>query len=130
MPESHAPTDSGTVRALLCDAFGTPAALRDSVARLRAEALRMPVALRRAFWFDDVIAFAIVRPAQAIGSFIGRVLDPHVIDAGVRDVAWFAGVLGLFARALQNGLVRTYALTLAIGAACFIAYYAVMGAPH
>jgi NADPH2:quinone reductase len=28
MPESHAPTDSGTVRALLCDAFGTPAALR------------------------------------------------------------------------------------------------------
>ena len=110
--------------------YGTPAALRDSVARLRAEALRMPVALRRAFWFDDVIAFAIVRPAQAIGSFIGRVLDPHVIDAGVRDVAWFAGVLGLVARALQNGLVRTYALTLAIGAACFIAYYAVMGAPH
>jgi NADH-quinone oxidoreductase subunit L len=110
--------------------YGTPAALSDSVARLRAEALRMPVALRRAFWFDDLIALAIVRPAQAIGSVIGRVIDPHVIDAGVRDIAWFAGVLGFFARALQNGLVRTYALTLAIGAACFIAYFAVMGVPH
>jgi NADH-quinone oxidoreductase subunit L len=110
--------------------YGTPEALRDSVARLRAEGLRMPVALRRAFWFDDVIALAIVRPAQALGSFIGRVIDPHVIDAGVRDVAWFAGALGFFARALQNGLVRTYALTLAIGAACFIAYFAVMGAPR
>ncbi len=107
--------------------YGTPAALRGSVERLRAEALAMPVALERAFWFDDAIAFAIVRPAQALGAFIGRVLDPHVIDAAVRDIAWLAGALGLVARALQNGLVRTYAFTIAIGAACFIAYFAFVG---
>jgi hypothetical protein len=55
------------------------------------------------------------------------VLDPHVIDAAVRDIAWLAGALGLVARALQNGLVRTYAFTIAIGAACFIAYFAFVG---
>jgi hypothetical protein len=68
-----------------------------------------------------------VRPAGALGSAIVRVIDPHVIDAGVRDVAWLAGALGLVARALQNGLVRSYAFTVVIGAACFIAYYALIG---
>ncbi|MBD5635795.1 MAG: NADH-quinone oxidoreductase subunit L [Candidatus Eremiobacteraeota bacterium] len=107
--------------------YGAPTAQNDAIGRLRAEALGMPLALRRAFWFDDAIDFALVRPAQALGTAIVRVVDPHVIDAGVRDVAWSAGALGFFARALQNGLVRGYALTIVVGAACFIAYYALIG---
>jgi hypothetical protein len=53
-----------------------------------------------------------------------------VIDAGVRDVAWFAGTLGAVARALQSGLVRGYALTIVAGAALFVAYFAWLGGPR
>jgi NADH-quinone oxidoreductase subunit L len=110
--------------------YGAPAAQAGAVDRLRREALGMPQALRRAFWFDDAIDAGIVRPSQAIGNAISRFVDPHVIDAGVRDVAWLAGALGVVFRILQNGLVRSYALTIVIGAACFIAYFAYIGVPR
>ena len=110
--------------------YGAPAVQGDAVDRLRREAVGMPQALRHAFWFDDAIGLAIVRPSQALGTAISRFVDPHVIDAGVRDLAWLAGALGLVFRALQNGLVRAYALTIVIGAACFIAYFAYLGVPR
>jgi NADH-quinone oxidoreductase subunit L len=110
--------------------YGAPAAQTGAIDRLRREALAMPAAVRRAFWFDDAIAFAIVRPSQALGRAISQFIDPHVIDAGVRDVAWLASALGLVFRALQSGLVRAYALTIVVGAACFIAYFAYIGAPR
>ncbi len=110
--------------------YGAPAVQGDAVDRLRREAVGMPQALRHAFWFDDAIGLAIVRPSQALGTAISRFIDPHVIDAGVRDLAWLAGALGLVFRALQNGLVRAYALTIVIGAACFIAYFAYLGVPR
>jgi len=107
--------------------YGAPAARADAVARLGREAAGMPVALRRAFWVDDLLAALFVRPLQAFGELIARTLDPHVIDAGVRDFAWLAGALGAIFRRLQTGLVRGYALTIVIGAAGFIAYFALLG---
>ena len=124
----YAVVTAGVVLAYL--RYGAPAVQAGAVARLRAEALAMPAILRRAFWFDDLIAVAIVRPAQALGNAFWRTIDPHVIDAGVRDVAWFAGTLGAVARALQSGLVRGYALTIVAGAALFIAYFAWLGGPR
>jgi hypothetical protein len=50
-----------------------------------------------------------------------------VIDAAVRDLVWLAGALGVLFRKLQTGLVRGYALTIVIGAAAFIAYFATIG---
>ena len=108
--------------------YGAPAAQAAAPARLRTETERMPAALRHAFWFDDVIDAAIVHPAQALGIAITRFIDPHVIDAGVRDVVWVAGALGAIFRKLQTGLVRGYALTIVIAAAAFIAYFATLGA--
>jgi NADH-quinone oxidoreductase subunit L len=108
--------------------YGSPFAQSDAVARLSAEARAMPQALRRAFWFDDLIDAVVVKPAHDLGNAIGETIDPHVIDAGVRDVAWLAGALGFFARSLQSGLVRGYAFTIVVGAACFIAYFALIGA--
>jgi len=110
--------------------YGAPAAQAAAIDRLRRETLVMPARLRYLLWFDDAIALAIVRPSQALGGGISRFIDPHVIDAGVRDVAWVAGALGLAFRALQSGLVRAYALTIVIGAACFIAYFAYIGVPR
>jgi NADH-quinone oxidoreductase subunit L len=108
--------------------YGAPAPQAAAVERLRAEAVGMPPALVHAFWVDDAIEAAIVHPAQALGVAISRFVDPHVIDAGVRDLVWIAGALGVIFRKLQTGLVRGYALTIVIGAALFIAYFATLGA--
>jgi NADH-quinone oxidoreductase subunit L len=108
--------------------YGAPAVQLAAIERLRIETLRMPAALRHAFWVDDAIAIAIVRPVQALGYAIARFIDPHVIDAAVRDMVWLAGALGVIFRKLQTGLVRGYALTIVIGAAAFIAYFATLGA--
>lgn len=108
--------------------YGTPSAQLNAVERIRLESLGRPAVLTRAFYFDDAIAFAIERPARALGWFFDRIVDPHVIDAGVRDVAIGAGTLGLLVRAFQNGLLRSYALSLVVGAACFIAYFVAIGA--
>ncbi len=108
--------------------YGAPAVQLAAVERLRTETMRMPAALVHAFWVDDLIAVAIVRPAQALGYAIARFIDPHVIDAAVRDMVWLAGALGVIFRKVQTGLVRGYALTIVIGAAAFIAYFATLGA--
>ena len=107
--------------------YGAPAVQLAAVDRLRRETVTMPPALRHAFWFDDLIDAAIVHPAQALGMAIARFVDPHVIDAAVRDLVWLAGALGVLFRKLQTGLVRGYALTIVIGAAAFIAYFATLG---
>jgi NADH-quinone oxidoreductase subunit L len=108
--------------------YGSPSAQSLAVERLRAESIGMPQILSRAYYFDDAIEFAILRPTKALGVLFARYVDPLVIDGAVRDIAWLAGALGLLARALQNGLVRAYALTVVVGAACFLAYFALIGA--
>jgi NADH-quinone oxidoreductase subunit L len=104
--------------------YGAPAALRDAVARLRTETIRMPGVLVNAYYFDAAFEALLVRPARALGSWFDRFVDPHVIDAGVREAALCAQWLGHLFRSFQTGLVRAYALTLAFGVVCFVAYYA------
>jgi NADH-quinone oxidoreductase subunit L len=108
--------------------YGNPRALLDAVPRLRAETVRMPGALTNAFYFDAAIDALFVKPSIALGEFFGRVIDPRVIDAGVREASISASWLGHLFRSFQTGLVRAYALALAFGAACFAIYYVVIGA--
>jgi NADH:ubiquinone oxidoreductase subunit 5 (subunit L)/multisubunit Na+/H+ antiporter MnhA subunit len=91
------------------------------------EAEGIPLFFRRAFYVDDFIRVLIVRPAQIFGAFLSRFIDPRFIDGLVHDVAWFAGVLGFEVRAMQNGQVRGYAFTLAVGVVAFIAYFTSLG---
>lgn len=104
--------------------YATATAQRDATQRLQVESERMPAVLTNLFYVDDAIQLVIVRPAQWLGDFFGRVFDPHIIDGAVRDVAFWAGWLGTLVRSIQTGLVRAYALILVLGAACFIVYYA------
>jgi len=99
-------------------------ALRDAVARLRTETIRMPGVLANAYYFDAAYEALLVRPAYVLGRWFYRVVDPHVIDAGVREVPISAQWLGHLFRSFQTGLVRAYALTIAFGVVCFVAYYA------
>jgi len=110
--------------------YGTAAALAGAPERLQREGAAMPLVLARAFYFDDVIREVFVLPARAFGDAFSRIIDPHVIDAAVRDVAWIAGYVGARARGLQTGLVRGYVMTLAAGVAAFVAYFAFIGGPH
>jgi NADH-quinone oxidoreductase subunit L len=100
------------------------AALRDAVARLRTESIRMPGVLVNAYYFDAAYEALLVRPAYALGRWFVRVVDPHGIDAGVREVAISSQWLGHLFRSFQTGLVRAYALSIAVGVVCFVAYYA------
>jgi NADH-quinone oxidoreductase subunit L len=104
--------------------YWQPAALRDAVPRLRAETVKTPALLWNAYYFDAAYDWLLVRPARALGELIDRVLDPHGIDAGVREAAISAQWLGHLFRSFQTGLVRAYALTIALGVVCFVAYYA------
>ncbi len=97
----------------------------DAVERLRGEAEHTPAILAKRFYVDEIIELFFVQPAQRLGLLFGRVLDPHVIDGAVRELAYWAGWSGAVVRSFQTGLVRAYALILFVGAACFIVYYAV-----
>ena len=87
----------------------------------------MPAVLTRLFYFDDAIEFLFVKPAQALGEVISRVLDPHVIDGAVREIVFTSRWLGTLVRSFQTGLLRAYAIMIVFGAACFAAYYALAG---
>jgi NADH-quinone oxidoreductase subunit L len=104
--------------------YGTTAAQRDAIARLRRESIRMPAVLVNAYYFDAAYEALFVRPARAIGGFYVRVFDPHVIDAGVREAAVSSQWLGHLFRSFQTGLVRAYALSIALGVVFVVAYYA------
>jgi NADH-quinone oxidoreductase subunit L len=106
--------------------YGSAAALGDAVARLRTETQTAPGVLVHAYYADALYDFVFIRPARALGTWFDRVIDPHVIDAGVREVAISAQWLGHLFRSFQTGLVRAYALTLVFGVACFVAYYALV----
>ena len=104
--------------------YWAPAALRNAVTRLRAETVRMPALLVNAYYFDAAYDALLVRPAVALGSWIERFVDPHLIDGGVREAAITSQWLGHLFRSFQTGLVRAYALSIAFGVACIVAYYA------
>jgi NADH-quinone oxidoreductase subunit L len=110
--------------------YATKAALADAPARLERETLRMPAVLTNLFYFDAVIDALFVRPAQAAGRFFGQVVDPHVLDGVVRDIAGVTRWFGTLVRSFQTGFLRAYALILVFGAACFIGYYAFTWGAH
>jgi NAD(P)H-quinone oxidoreductase subunit 5 len=107
--------------------YGNPKALIEAIPRLRTETVRMPGALANALYFDVAIDALFVKTSQALGRFFGGVVDPLVIDAGVREAGISATWLGHLFRSFETGLVRAYALAIAFGAACFALYYVVAG---
>ena len=107
--------------------YGAAPALASAVPRLAAESARTPGLLSNAYYFDTLIEWVAVRPAQMLGVIFGSWLDPHVIDGAVRETALSARWMGTLVRSFQTGLLRAYAIVVVLGAAAFIAYYAVTG---
>ena len=108
--------------------YAAPKVLARSVPRLRTESVRMPPVLANAYYFDAAIDALFVRPSILLGRFFGSIVDPLVIEGVVHETAHTAGWLGHLFRSFQTGLVRVYALSIVLGAACFAIYYVVIGA--
>jgi NADH-quinone oxidoreductase subunit L len=102
-------------------------AQRDSVERVRAETEKMPGVLTHAFYVDECIGAALVKPAAYLGRLFGRRIDPAIIDGLLADVVKLTRWLGREVRSVQNGLVRSYAFAVVAGAVIFIAYFAYLG---
>ncbi len=109
--------------------YVTGAAVRsDDRAVLARETASVPPVLANAYYVDAALELCFVRPARAVGTAFSRFVDPNVIDAIVRAVASGAVWLGFEFRTLQTGLLRGYALTIVVGAACVLGYFVWLGA--
>ncbi|HUY11066.1 MAG TPA: NADH-quinone oxidoreductase subunit L [Candidatus Dormibacteraeota bacterium] len=107
--------------------YGTAAARSDAVERLRRESVGMSPILTNAFYFDTALDMLFVKSSQFLGRLVSRVLDPLLVDGTVRETVIAAQWSGALVRSFQTGLVRAYALFLAVGIACFAAFYAFHG---
>jgi NADH-quinone oxidoreductase subunit L len=110
--------------------YGAPSASGRTVDGLALEARSIPALLKRRFYFDEAIEALFVTPAVAFGLAISQMIEPRVIDGLVRDVVWLVGAFGAEVRALQNGLVRSYAFLMVSGVVIALAYFAWLGVPR
>lgn len=107
--------------------YGKLGQAREAKGRLHEETEHMLPVLANAFYFDAAFDAIFVRVSQILGVIGARLLDPLLIDGAVREVVVVAQSVGQGVRALQNGLVRAYALFLVGGVAVLLAYYAILG---
>ncbi|HZZ65062.1 MAG TPA: NADH-quinone oxidoreductase subunit L [Candidatus Baltobacteraceae bacterium] len=110
--------------------YMTPRAIAQAPARLKHESQTLPRVLVRLYYFDDLIELLVVRPAQALGTFFTRWVEPHLIDGAVREVVFTNRFFGAVVASFQTGLLRAYALVIVFGAAIFAVYYAIAGGAH
>jgi NADH-quinone oxidoreductase subunit L len=86
-----------------------------------AAEVREPEVLEKAWFIDRAYAWLVAGPGRAL--FDGAAwFDRNVIDGAVNGVAWLARESGGQLRTVQNGLVRSYALVLALGAFVLVGY--------
>lgn len=88
-----------------------------------AEQGAFATAAAHGFYFDNLYMAIFVRPLRHLASFVGDVLDPHVVDGAVNGIARLAGTLSVAIRRLQTGYVRRYALVLMAGVTIVLLYF-------
>ena len=67
------------------------------------------------WYFDELIDIAVVRPALAIGRFANSTFERFIVDGVVNGTRGTVGGAGEVVRSVQNGFVRSYALTMLAG---------------
>jgi NADH-quinone oxidoreductase subunit L len=81
-----------------------------------------PRFLLRAWYWDDLYDAVFGRPGTALARASAEFVDPVVIDGAVLGTAVTVRSAARQLRRLQNGHVRSYALTIAVGLALLISY--------
>ncbi|MFZ0040573.1 MAG: NADH-quinone oxidoreductase subunit L [Solirubrobacteraceae bacterium] len=88
---------------------------------------RLPL-LHTLFWhkwyFDEIIDFLVVRPAQWLGRFGGGTLERGVIAGGVTGgITGFVGAWSAAVRRAQTGFLRYYVAAMVVGIGCIALYF-------
>jgi NADH-quinone oxidoreductase subunit L len=78
-------------------------------------------ALKQAWFIDSTYARIVDGPGRWLFDAVAW-FDRTVVDGAVNGVAWLAKGAGTNLRTVQNGLVRSYAMVVAIGAFILVAY--------
>jgi NADH-quinone oxidoreductase subunit L len=81
-----------------------------------------PKVLRRAWFFDDLVAGAVSGPLRAGAAVLAFVVDRRLVDGVVNGTARLMGASGRTVRKVQNGYVRSYALGISVGIIALLAY--------
>jgi NADH-quinone oxidoreductase subunit L len=80
--------------------------------------------LYRKWYFDELIDFAVVRPAQWVGRFTESVLEGTVISGGITGSS--TGIVRAASAAVrraQTGFVRYYVALMIVGIGCVALYF-------
>lgn len=85
--------------------------------------LHKPGILYHMFYVDTLYDVLFVQPARALAEFVGNLFDPRGIDGVVNGLGAAARGLGDVLRRWQNGLIRSYALTVFTGVLLVVVYY-------
>jgi NADH-quinone oxidoreductase subunit L len=75
-----------------------------------------------AYYYDALVSASVSGPVEATASFLDRDVDQKVIDGAVNGTGRLVRAAGLGLRRVQDGLVRRYALGIAIGAAAILLF--------
>ena len=81
-----------------------------------------PRFLERVWHWDDLYDAVLGRPSTAMARASAQVVDPVVLDGVVLGTAVAVRGGARMLRRMQNGFVRSYALSIAIGLALLVAY--------
>jgi NADH-quinone oxidoreductase subunit L len=81
------------------------------------------------WYFDELIDYAIVRPAQWVGQVTSNVLDREVVNAGITDgTVGVVGAVSAAVRRAQTGFVRYYVALMLLGLSGVVIYFLVSSA--
>ena len=81
-----------------------------------------PNFLRKAWYFDNIVAATVSGPLTAMANALAFVVDTKVVDGVVNGVATSLGLSGRVLRKLQNGYIRSYALGIGVGLVVVLVY--------
>jgi NADH-quinone oxidoreductase subunit L len=72
-------------------------------------------ALEHKLWWDEAYDYAFYRPAVLLATGLYRFVERPLVEGSITGIAASFRDLGLGARRLQTGFVRSYALAFALG---------------
>ncbi len=81
--------------------------------------------VRNKFFVDEIYASLIVSPARLVAAFFAWVMDVRVIDGAVNGMGTVVTRAAGSWRHVQDGLVRSYAAAILVGAAVVVVWFAI-----
>lgn len=76
------------------------------------------------YYVDEVYDAAIVQPIKSVSTEgLWRGFDVKVVDGAVNGAGYFVSGFSILLRLLQNGSVKTYAMSTFVGVVAILAYY-------